>query len=500
MLLRAYAVSLKTRRRNSRIVFRFCREFSCKIAEKIIERKQTYRKIIYVMKKKLFLLFACSSMALCGCAQNNEGDSSAASSAESAYSLPTDYASSVKSYLLALKNIRNYSLSEIVSSSSSSTSNFIQSYYTESAFYYSFGDNSYGYILSKDGVYGVSKKGKTIVGGELLKDEDDKVYTSIWDQGLFTGFSSFDEEQIGSMDDGTNVAIKGKKNKIALLNMLGLSTDYYASISSLTGSITKSGKLSIVMKVAYSSTANVKIEATIDGLLSTSIPEIDEYLSSGGSYFTPSESLSKARDLMYGNNYTHFYYEDERKVGVEYFNENYYFVNWDSAYSASSSSILVSQGLIGIDHKKDPSSGASLNGSYLITYNGKELQVSLSVPYNESPNIPYVYHYPSYLALWNDLVYLEEDVIPSDMDEYYSTDDEYLISDFLSNFSLDGSLSSSSIDKLYFGYSDIDNTNNSRTIRFALENSSGSVTYDFTNFGETKIVSLDNFLSSLVDE
>lgn len=449
-----------------------------------------------MIKKNCLLLLLSPVLLLVSCG----GTSTSSSLQSDPSSLPSDYNTSVKNYLKALKSIHNYTIAEVVSSSETSAINFIQISYMQNAYYYSFGESTYGYIASSDGVYGVSMKNNDLVGSELLLDENNTPYRSVWDTNLITGFSSFDEEQIDSLEDGTKVEIKGKKNKVALLNMLGLGTNYYASINKLTGAITKTGKLLITLSVNYSSTTVVTIEATVDSLLSTTIPEIDDYLAKGGTYFVVDEDLAKARTLMQGNNYTHYYYSENRKVGTEYFNQDYYFINWDSSYAASSGLLLVSQGLIGIDHKKDPNTGTLLNGSYLVSLNGNQPQISLSTPYNQDPNIPVVYHYPSFLSLWGDLQYFDEDVIPNDMDVYYVTDDAVIMNDFVANFSLEDSTANVSLSKLHMGFADIDNEQDKQTVRFELETSGGTLSYDFVNFGSTRIPAFDDFLSSLVDQ
>lgn len=425
-----------------------------------------------------------------------ESDSSSLSQA-----LPEDYSSSVKGYLSALKNIHNYQIEEYVSTSSSSAINFIRSSFTEEAFYYDFADQSYGYIHGKDGVYGVSKDGDSLLGSELFLNDNGEKYSTIWDDTLLSSFALLDDASIQEIENGKDaVSIKGKKNKIALLKILGLDNSYYASITDTKGYITKDNALRIVMKLSYSN-MNVTVEAFVSNLLTTTIPEIQAYLDEGGTYFVPNEDLAKARSLMRANNYTHNYYDSTgKKVGVEYFNEDYYFINWDSKYATSNpdGAILVSQGLIGIDHKKDPNTGNALNGAYLVSISGNQIGISLSFPYNESPNIPYVYHYPSYLSLWDNLERLQEETIPSDLDEYYFIDDSLVVNDFLYNFSLESSVANVKVNGLYFGYRNM-LSEEDQLIRFTLDTTGGSLTYDFVDFGTTEIAAFDQFLESLSD-
>lgn len=452
------------------------------------------------MKKLPALLLLAASTLIMSCSPSGtnptESDSSSLSQA-----LPEDYSSSVKGYLSALKNIHNYQIEEYVSTSSSSTINFIRSSFTEEAFYYDFADQSYGYIQGKDGVYGVSKDGDSLLGSELFLNDNGEKYSTIWDDTLLSSFALLDDASIQEIENGKDaVSIKGKKNKIALLKILGLDNSYYASITDTKGYITKDNALRIVMKLSYSN-MNVTVEAFVSNLLTTTIPEIQAYLDEGGTYFVPNEDLAKARSLMRANNYTHNYYDSTgKKVGVEYFNEDYYFINWDSKYATSNpdGAILVSQGLIGIDHKKDPNTGNALNGAYLVSISGNQIGISLSFPYNESPNIPYVYHYPSYLSLWDNLERLQEETIPSDLDEYYFIDDSLVVNDFLYNFSLESSVANVKVNGLYFGYRNM-LSEEDQLIRFTLDTTGGSLTYDFVDFGTTKIAAFDQFLESLSD-
>lgn len=452
------------------------------------------------MKKLPVLLLLAASTLIMSCSPSGtnptESDSSSLSQA-----LPEDYSSSVKGYLSALKNIHNYQIEEYVSTSSSSAINFIRSSFTEEAFYYDFADQSYGYIHGKDGVYGVSKDGDSLLGSELFLNDNGEKYSTIWDDTLLSSFALLDDASIQEIENGKDaVSIKGKKNKIALLKILGLDNSYYASITDTKGYITKDNALRIVMKLSYSN-MNVTVEAFVSNLLTTTIPEIQAYLDEGGTYFVPNEDLAKARSLMRANNYTHNYYDSTgKKVGVEYFNEDYYFINWDSKYATSNpdGAILVSQGLIGIDHKKDPNTGNALNGAYLVSISGNQIGISLSFPYNESPNIPYVYHYPSYLSLWDNLERLQEETIPSDLDEYYFIDDSLVVNDFLYNFSLESSVANVKVNGLYFGYRNM-LSEEDQLIRFTLDTTGGSLTYDFVDFGTTEIAAFDQFLESLSD-
>lgn len=463
------------------------------------------------MKKSKIILLTLLSSTLFACANENSSESPSSESNDSQSSttpssseetLPENYNSSVKNYLKALKNLHNYSLTETVSSTAATYENQIEAKYTESYYYYDFGQYTNGYIASDDGVYQISLKDDSLVGGELVRDSNGDVCKNIWEGNLFKNFSNLDDEQLDKIEDGlTNVSITGKKNKVAILNILGLNSSYYGGITSFKGSIGSSNELGISIEIADASGATIYVDAVVYGLLTSKSTEVEEFLANGGTYFTIDSEFAKARELMKANNYTHNYYNNKSVVGVEYFNENYYFINWDSNYVKETGEMLYSQGMIGIDHKKDKN-GNELNGSYLVTLSSSGFSISISRPYNESPNIPYVYHYPSYMDMWDNPEFFDMDTTPSDLDVYFTTTDSLIMTNFIENFSMESQVAQVKIRSLSIGWKDIEDESEdtSRIIRFCLSTSGGDVTYDFSNFGTTELPALDNYLDSLVDQ
>lgn len=444
-------------------------------------------------------LFACDSKNINSSESKDNGSSSVEDSIEDV--LPDNYSSSVKNYLKALKTIHNYSISETVSSTAATYENYIQMKYTKSYYYYDFGTYTNGYIESKDGVYQISLKDDSLVGGEIVRDSDGNAYKNLWETNLFKNFSTLDDTQLDSLEDGkTDVSIKGKQNKLTLLTIFGLNSSYYGEITSFKASIGSNNELSFALELNDATSGTINVDAIVYGLLTSKSQEVESFINNGGTYYVIDSDFAKARTLMKANNYTHNYYYEKKVVGIEYFNENYYFVNWDTNYVKETEQLLYSQGLIGLDHKKD-SNGNIYTGSYLITLsNNNTLAVSLSRPYNESPNIPYVYHYPSYLDMWSNPEFFDQDETPEDLDVYLTTTDALIMNNFIENFSMSNQVANVNIRSLSIGWKDIeDDDNSSRIIRFCLSTSGGDVTYDFSNFGTTKITALDNFLNQFVD-
>ena len=448
------------------------------------------------MKKTYLFLLTLSASVLAGCGTNST------SSVDNG-TLSSDYSTSVKDYLKALKGIKNYSLLETVSSSKVSQTNQIEVFYDSTYFYYSFGTSSYGYVSSKDGIYPVNYSEDGLIGGELYRDDDGATYTDLWSNGFFTSFADLVDEQIDKMEGGSSsVAIKGKQNKLALLSLFGLNSSYYGTLQSMSASINDSNELEFSVKVYDSdSEATVSINAVVYDLLSSSSSEISNFLLDGGTYFVIDDGFDQVRTLMKGNNYTHYYYDSNKIVGTEYFNQNYYFMYWDSTYAgemASSGQILYSQGLIGIDHKKD-SSGNKLNGAYLVTISNNQFSVMLSYAYAEDSSIPTVYHYPSLMSCWNNPEFFEAANIPDDMEDCLSTTDSVILNSFVENFSLTDSVSGVKLQSLVISWANLDIKDEAK-IRFELSTSGGSLTYEFCKFGETSIPAFDSFLGSLTDQ
>lgn len=414
----------------------------------------------------------------------------------------------MKSFLKTLAKAHNYTLKEEVSSSASSAKNTASVYYGEDFYYYDANFTTpYGYIRCKDGVYRVHENGGKLIGGELLQDESGDNYKTLWNDYFFYSFADLDEASIEAIkDDGTSkVSITGKKNRLALLDLLGLGSSYYASIVSFTGSVNGDRSLTLDLKVSDSSSgALVSVKASVSNLLTTFSSKIENYRESK-SYFVIDEDFAKVRSLMKSNNYTHYYTdeEDEDKiVGTEYFNENYYFVEWDSDYAArlatTSSTILYSTGLIGIRNKKiKDTSGAyhTLNGSYLISYSGGSFSVNLTNYYNESPDIPSVYSYPSLLEMWDETELFEETEVEG-LDKAFLTDDNSLIEDFVAMFFLTDTVAPVITENLYIGWKNLD-SKDEQMVSFTLETTGGSLTYEFYHFGNTILPALDLFLEDL---
>ncbi len=459
------------------------------------------------MKNQKTLLLALSASLLLVSCNNSQGKTDSSTETASV-SIDPSYKSSVKNYLKTLTKIKNYTLKEEVSSTASSAKNSATVYYGEDFYYY---DASYtlpyGYISCADGVYRIHENGGKLIGGELALDEQGSPYKTLWNDYFFYSFADLEEESIDAIasEGKEKVAITGKKNRLALLDLLGLGSAYYGSIVSFYGTVNGDDSLSLSLSVNdTSSGALISVKASVSALGSTFCGKVEEYREKN-SYFVIDEDFAKARALMKSNNYTHYYTDeedDDKIVGTEVFNENYYFVEWDSSYAAKmaseGSAILYSTGLIGIRNKKIKDSSGNyhtLNGSYLISLSGGAYSVNLTNYYNESPDIPSVYSYPSLLQMWDEVELFEESEIEG-MDKAYVTEDITLIEDFVDMFFLSSVVASVVCNDLSISWKNLD-SEGEKMICFTLDTTGGSLSYEFYHFGSTFIPALDLFLEDL---
>ena len=467
------------------------------------------------MKKTNLFLFVLSASALVSCANNASSQSTAnsssspegvssskgVSSSEDGTSTEAPY-KTVKSYLKALSGLRNYTLKVKANNSASTLTNTTITKFENDSFFYSFKDDSYGYIKSDDGVYQIQPyDDERMIGGELYTDESGNPIKDLWNGEFFYSFADLDlpqlEEKIKDVEG--EITISGKKNRLAILRLLGLDSSYYASIFSFLASINETGDLVIVCKLNDSvNNSTITLKGTVYDINSTHSEEIEDFLIDG-SYYTIDEDFAKARDLMKGNNYTHYYYNNGSKVGSEYFNENYYFIVWDSNYVNESGQILTNQGMIGLDHKQD-SAGRQYDGSYLLMLNGSTINIYSAQPYNEDSNVANVYHYPSLLTMWSNVELFDKLTSAyNGLDNAYATTNSYLMSDFVSNFSLDSMVSSVKLTRLVIGWSNVFADDSTQKVVFTLETSGGNQSYEFTDFGSTSIPALEELLGTFTD-
>ena len=419
-------------------------------------------------------------------------------------------ASTPASLLLSLKEARNYTVDIAMYSISGGSSKLYSSataYFDDFSYHFKTSSYDLGYIQGSEGVYPFSLQNGAVLPGEVLLRDDGSNVDSLWDAGLFGSFADFDAASLEGKGD-SRLAITSKAGRLALLDIAGLDRTNYPSFSQVTA-IVQNGALNITGYLtldggSYSLSYDVKdIQATADYVVS-------EFLEDGGKALVPEHELSRAKALMKGNNYTHLYYTESGKVGAyERFHEDYYLLSCGSELLSQG---LIPTGMVGVNNKKDPATGKTLNGCYLATPSSGDaagrdvtsVSVMQSFPYNSSTtSVVEAYNYPSSLILWDSLEFVSpySSIVHEDMDKAYITSNAAIVYDFASNF---GALAAfenagSTPVALVIETSAVDAAGAEELYFTLLANTGNGMDFHFVDFGITEVPVMDEWLASLVD-
>lgn len=436
-----------------------------------------------IMKRKeLLLLLTLPAMALFACGEKK---------GESPY-----HPSSAAEALLSLRGRKNYTVD--IEGGNGAKSKLS---YTKGGFSSSSESLTYGYEnVSGGAVYWENYAGKN-VPSEYLLDQKGKVIQDVWGEGLFPSFADFDADSLKGKESETELSITAKSSKLALIEMLGYASNSYASLKKCTASLSEEGNLSISLSFTINSSSYA---------FSLSVSEVGASRHEAPTtHYVYSEEETRIRELFRANNYTHYYDLDSSVIGTETFTKDYYMMIWDKSYFSSSSSILLNQGMVGIDHKTitgtDSSGNATsktLYGCYLVTYDyDKGYSANLSFPYNsETADVSVAYNYPGNLALWDDFAFFQEED-EEGYDGSYFTQKEDLIQSVITNFNLTSEIQQTgyTVDSLKLAYRRLDSDNPTITFMLScLRNGEETIlSYRYANFGSTEIAALDKFVASL---
>lgn len=447
------------------------------------------------MKKKLNYLLILSIVTISGCSSSPiSNDSTSDNSSNNEQVIYTN----VYDYLSYLKNNNNYSMDVTFS-------NETYHHYVTPTYFYKEYTSTYpcGYILSNDGIYKVEYYDNVLTPYELYLDSNGNTSKDLYGNKLITTFNDFDLSKI-SDTTSRSISISNKLNKLSIFNIVDISTSYYINLKDMNISILDDNTLSI----------DINFNSTYDELTSTttSIPSynihiydigvahyapIDEYISSGKSYFVPNDNLSNFRRLMYLNNYTREYYDDSYSTtslaGKEIFTNRYYYVDYEDDYLKQQTS-LYEIGCIGL--KDYIYQNVNYTGVYYFTLS--TLPYLTERPINESYDIPSVMNYPSQLGILTHLQFLET----NGGDNYYICYESDMILDFIDNFNLSDSLVQiGATNVLSFEISlDLKEKDEDSKVVFTLNYQVGSKIYHedyiYTTFDNTYIFEVDEWITN----
>ena len=284
------------------------------------------------------------------------------------------------------------------------------------------------HIQDKKGVYRLRYNNNSFIGGEILYKG-----VNLWSSnfyhahmlGVSTGFLSDVDNK------STSLVVKDKKFMLSYAYTIGYNESTVANINSLTLTYNEKGsKPSLTFTLSVQG-GNVIYTAHDFGTSKNKI--VDNYLSSGGTYLTPSESLNTIRDLVKGNNFiqSNYYFgetvEESGYIGNSYFHPHYYARTFFSSTGYD--------GYIALNSQK-----YGLKGCYTYVVSSTEV-VLYPTPLYSEPDIVTFMHYPSFLKLWDNYEYLtswtNQDMLGYEKKgDGYFTDNISILNDFADNFSI----------------------------------------------------------------
>lgn len=380
---------------------------------------------LFMKKKIVSLLVLIPLLSMTGCGENTV--SSERTSAKDGSDIHDLY-----SAFTALAKAKNYQVNIEVSSESGSAPYSYNVTYTDRYVYCDKSGAEWGYALSSQGAYRVDTVSTGFVASELLFDETGTSYSDLIGSGLFASFADFVSDGFTNSDQ--NLVIKNKKNQLAALKFVGLSTSDFFDLTSVEASIGSKGLLSsFYLDVTV---AKVLRHVTVSAFGDAKLAALDSFVASAAPFEAP-VNLAMARVLFKAKNYSRSvidYSDNLTNDGTEHFLPDYYYGDYNANGAKQGA---ASAGWMGINHKKYK--GEDLYGTYLFSLTSSGVSLNTTGVYNVSPDISSKgnVNYPSNLVLWERL-----ELANQNGDENHYQDNDYAtLVDFCSNYQLTTSLS-----------------------------------------------------------
>lgn len=433
--------------------------------------------------KKSSLLILATSLILMSCV-NNEG-----SGTTSTY-VPTEI-TSVKDALTQLSSLKNYKFYIQKRNSDGFPVSEFNKYITENYFYLDKEGEELGYFVYEGSVRSFDLDNGEFTATEPLKDDNNQTITSLYDNDLFYKVSDFDtSDESFNTKEATELS---RPNQFVLLGLLEVPAATVLDIKSL--SITVGDSLeSLKMEVGF---AKESWSLIVEDIGTADEPSVTEFVNN----FEPvvvSEDLKKLKVLFHEDNYSRNIYDYNEHVwyGVEYFLPQYFYQEIDSSIAYELGVLAMSGGYLGIDNKVYQ--GKNLYGCYYFNLDGSTVELMTSFPYNSQTSdvtSPLFIDYPSNLLLWDQMQYIH----PTDKTGEYTVTNEILLEDFAQNFQVDEIISTNklTVTSLDIKLTDIglpEGVCNFYLNYEYLSGASGSLHYEFFDFGFSNIPAVDKFI------
>ena len=341
---------------------------------------------------------------------------------------------SLKEGLLALNTLKNYRIDYLEGNET------IFSYiFTENAIGIDSTTKEYINTLVEDssGIYEL-KYHKDYKPGEYKKDLENKNIQNLWSSNLTHTLYGKSTDYINSIDDSAStIKVTNKQYKMAIIQTLGYESDDYVSLDEINISYSNN---SVVFDVQFASTPLYSFIAS--GFNSTIHESVDDFLSKGGTVYTPDENVANCRRLMLGSNFTRDIYDFsvDSYTGLELFNPNYFYYETTGAD--------FGQGTLEMNQKANAEHDIDLYGCYSYILYGS-LQKGFrdasfyTTPSYTKPDVEEMYHYPKYMTLWDNTQFIEKGAVENtnykvEGEAYHVSNLSYIL-DFATNFSIDQS-------------------------------------------------------------
>lgn len=446
-------------------------------------------------KSRLKLIPLTIALILTGCGPTTtSGNKSETSTSTS--KLP-EVTNSVKCHLIYLMAAHNYTLS--VYSSQRTSYDLV---FSEDAVGTRSNKKNELNLLIEDenGIYHLNYDNRYIAG-DLIVDDAKNPLTNLWSTTLFESMRDIDDNYVRSLDETkTKVEIINKATKIKILTMIGRSTSDYLKLRTMIAEVSSEGVLSLSLN--FENTIS-PIEIVAKNYNTTVVSEKEEFLASGGGPLNLSKEFNTVKRLFKEDNFTRNVWDtgEQKYNAYELFNPYYYYFE---TYGANSGT-----GYVALN-----SEDKAYKGSYYFQVDGSiasqeglnqnNLGIITKLPAFVETDMPYIYHYPKYAALWDNLHFLNEG-LPTEVryqadGNTYHTVDSKLIRDFANNFSIFNAFPEASFVPFALGLDiELADEDKDSVVTFLYYFTNAGTDYimpfRFFNFGASNIHILDNVLA-----
>ena len=344
------------------------------------------------------------------------------------------------------------------------------------------------HIKCNKGVYRLRYTPYDYLPGEILSKG-----TSLWGNDnyrktMYRVSTSF----LSDVDSkATSIEVKDKKFKLAYAYSIGYQDNEIANIDSLNLTYQEvNNKPQLTFNLIYSG-ASIKYVAHDFG--TSKNYRVEEFKNEGGTYLTLDDELKDMRTLIRANNFCQevFMFNEDQSgyIGTAVFNPHYYCTIYNGA------DYLTGYIQIDNDTKK-------LHGCYYFMCQNNQFNIS-SVPSYTKPDMVEFFHYPTYLALLDNLEYLEDwknqdvgGMSPSGTGYYLgrkSTAHIRLLEDFSNNFSMSSNFPGQIPSALGIDYATIEGQLViTFYYKFAYQGGEYVMPFPLYNFGKANISIVDN--------